>query len=297
MQLFSSHPNRSRLVVLACLGVFIMAPGLPAQSATSIPTTGVPAESTAASTQAAPSPQPSASPETPSPVEPVATDAATPNLTWKLMRGDSIALEARFGSVLWSGFAWPEGANGATVNTNGINGKNFLYPTIPILGVGGRFALGQYIRLTPSLDFVFDEYVYRADLDRAFRTQEMTGKAVGPLATVMGLLVSVPVWFDLPLTEHMVLSLAPGLAFYPRIAVAGLDGSDNIDKISTDLNKEAKWLYPQTGVAFNYALADWFSANVQIQVMYPIYHLWSTDGLPFYDSMMLVGTIGFDFFF
>jgi hypothetical protein len=228
----------------------------------------------------------------PAQVQPAPAASPVP-VAWKLMRDDAIALEARFGSVLWSGFAWPSGS----VATNGINGKNFLYPTIPILGVGVRIGLGQYMRLSPSIDFVFDEYVYRADLDRAFRTQEMTGKSVGPLATVMGIMVGVPLWFDLAVSDRAVFSLAPGVAFYPRFAISALDGSSNIDKITTDLNKDARWLYPQTGLAFHYALTDWFSAGVQIQVMYPIYHLWSSDGLPFYDAMMVTGTIGFDFFF
>ena len=210
----------------------------------------------------------------------------------KLMTDTGIGLEMRVGTILWSGLSWPKGS----ASTNGINGKNFLYPTLPTFGFGTRFSIDHNIRFCPSLDLIFDEYVYRADLDRAFRTQNMTGNAVGPLATVTGILISVPVWFDFVIEKSMIFSLSSGLAFYPRLALVALDNSTGIDKITENLNREAKWLYPETGIAFYYAINTWMAVGLQGQMMYPIYHFWSTDGLPFYDSMIFTGIVSFDFF-
>jgi hypothetical protein len=211
----------------------------------------------------------------------------------KLLSDNSVSVEMRIGSILWSGLAWPD----SSISTNGINGKNFLYPTIPIIGVGSRFGLTPNIRMTPSIDFIFDEYVYRADLDRSFRTQNMTGSAVGPVASVMGILISVPVWFDFPIEKNMVFSLSAGLALYPRLALVALDGSSGIEKITQSLNREAKWLYPETGIAFHYAVNPWLAVGLECQILYPIYQIWNSDKLPFYDTMMVISTFGFDFFF
>jgi hypothetical protein len=219
---------------------------------------------------------------------------------WKLMADDGFALEIRGGTVIWSGLDMPVYDSANPTGLNGINGANFLYPGFPVLGVGTRIGLGPLIRLSPSVDFLIDEYLYRPDYDRAFRTTPETGSAVvsgASLATVLGLLVSVPLWFDLPLTDRLLVSLAPGIAFYPRIAVLPLDNSTGIEKISENLNRDAKWLYPMTGVSISYALGEWFAAGLQVQVMYPIYHAWSTDGLPFHDGLMLTGILGFDLFF
>jgi hypothetical protein len=220
--------------------------------------------------------------------------------TLKLLADDGFALELRGGTVIWSGLDIPAYNPANPTGLNGINGANFLYPGFPILGMGVRIGMGPVIRLAPSLDLLVDEYLYRPDYDRAFRTNPETGSAVASgasLATVLGFLVSVPLWFDLPLTDRLVVSLAPGIAFYPRLAIMPIDNSTGIEKISENLNREAKWLYPQTGVAISYALGGWFAAGLQVQVMYPIYHAWSSDGLPFHDGLMVTGILAFDLFF
>ena len=216
---------------------------------------------------------------------------------WKLTSTDNVAIGLRVGSILWSGLSMPVSTTSKPVNINGINGKNFLYPLFPIFGIEVRIGLGQTIRLAPSIDLLVDEYVYRADLDRAFRTTHETGSVIGPLATVMGFLVSLPVWFDIPINDRLVLSLAPGIAAYPRVAIMALDKSSGMEKITEALNRETKWLYPETGIAIQYALGSWFTAGLQIQVLYPLYHAWASDGLPFEDGLMVIGTFSFDFYF
>ncbi len=220
----------------------------------------------------------------------------TQNGDKKLFSDTSFALEMRVGTILWSGVSMPTNADGTNPNVDGINGKNFLYPVMPILGIGARFNLAPNIHMTPALDLLFDEYVYRADLDRAFRTQNTTGNQVGPVATVAGFLVSLPVWFDFKITNYLLFSISPGLSFFPRIALIAIDGSTEINKITNALNREFSWLYPQTGLALDYAIGNTMSIGVQVQVQYPVYHLWSTNGLPFQDSLMINGTIGFDFY-
>lgn len=220
------------------------------------------------------------------------TPAVAP-VEFKLNKADSVSLGPRLGNVWWQCQTVPPG----TSVLNGIRGS-FVFngPTIPSIGIGSRIGIGPGLRFSPSLDFVFDEYVYRADLGRAFMTQNMTGSAVGPVATVMGIMVSLPLYFDIKLSERVSLGLAPGLVVYPRIALIAIDNSTGIEQISAALNANLGWLYPETAVSVSYALNPTTNIGFQLAVLYPLSHLFSNDGMGA-DGMMLTGYFGLDFYF
>lgn len=240
-------------------------------------------------TQALPS-QETASPP---PSEPELTKDTTPEpIIYKANQENPIALGPRIGNFIWQGQVYT-----GTANRNGIRG-NFIFngPTIPSIGFGTRFGITKLIRLAPSIDFTFDDYVYRADLGRAFQTQSMTGSGTGPVATVMGFLISIPVWFDLNISDRLVFSMAPGISIYPRIALIPIDNSSGIEAISAYLNRDLRWLYPQTGISIKYALDSNTSVGFEIQLLYPIWHLISGDGMSVFDGMIMTGFFGLDFY-
>ena len=204
----------------------------------------------------------------------------------------NFALGPRIGNFIWMGQV-----TNPLSNYNGIRG-NFIFngPTIPAIGFGVRIGFTKLIRLAPSIDFTFDDYVYRADLNKAFPTQSMTGNAVGPVATVIGFMISIPVWFDISLTERLILSLAPGICIYPRVAMLAVDNSTGIDAITNYLNGDLRWFYPQTGISIKYTFDQSTSVGLELQLLYPIWHLVAADNLSFFDGMILTGFFGLDFY-
>ena len=205
---------------------------------------------------------------------------------------NGIAIGPRIGGFFFQNQRVPSGVS----NINGIRG-NFIFngPTIPTIGFGTRISLNNFLRLAPSIDFTFDEYVYRPDLGQAFSTQSMTGSSIGPVATVMGFMISIPLWFDINLSNRVVLSLAPGIAIYPRIALIPIDNSSGIETISASLNADARWLYPQTGISIKYAIDPSTSVGFEIQVLYPLSHIGKNDNMGL-DGLIITGGFGFDLY-
>ena len=236
--------------------------------------------------------------ETPAPdnksandLKPVIDTPAEPPV-YKANLENSIAIGPRIGNFIWQGQVYTTAAN-----RNGIRG-NFIFngPTIPAIGFGTRFGISKLVRFAPSIDFIFDDYVYRSDLGRAFQTQSMTGSATGPVATVLGIMISAPFWFDFNITERLVFGIAPGLSIFPRIALLPIDNSTGIEAISAYLNGDLRWLYPQTGISIKYALDSTTSVGFELQLLYPIWHLISGDGMSIFDGMIMTGFFGLDFY-
>lgn len=213
-------------------------------------------------------------------------------IVYKSNLPNSIALGPRIGGFFFQDQEIPMNAS----STNGIRG-NFIFngPTIPTIGFGSRIGLSKLVRFAPSIDFIFDEYVYRSDIGRAFTTQSMTGSAVGPVATVMGLMISLPFWFDFYLSDRVILSVAPGIAIYPRIALIPIDNSTGIEIISASLNADLAWLYPQTGVSIKYALDSNTAVGFEVEVLYPLSHIGKNDNMGL-DGLIISGGFSFDLY-
>lgn len=208
--------------------------------------------------------------------------AIVANNPFKLMDPNNIGLEFRFGYI-WQGQSYPTSPTTEAPDVNGI--RSSVFATIG--GVGTRIGLGSFLRLEPAIEMTADQYVYKTNIGRAFPTQDMTGKSVGPVASVIGLLISVPVNFEFPVSDRIVWDVGPGLAFYPRLIGEVLDGSEGTEAITDYLNGDGRWLYPMVSTGFQFAIADWVSAGLRFRTFLPIWHAWDSEDLPFWDNLLI----------
>lgn len=214
---------------------------------------------------------------------PESTEPATPS------QNDTVQSPFKiFGS--WSfaylGQGYPTTADTDHPDVNGIRSSSLNH----LPGFGANIKLDNAVFLSPSIELLYDEYIYKTNLGMAFPTIiGMTGSdSGGPVGAVLGLLVSIPFDFLFPVSNQVTIELSPGVSFLPYIPVSVIEDKDSvgIDRIGEYLNKDLKWVYPSTAVQVSFKINSSLEAAGRLRVLYPIWHAWANDGLPFYDHMV-----------
>lgn len=200
-------------------------------------------------------------------------------------------LQARWGlSFLGQGTATNRNASHSV---NGISSSQIIHQ----IGIGAQLSFSQFLGIAPSIDLYLDEYIYLSDHQRAFPTQIQTGSSLGPLATVLAVGINLPWYMSLPIGDLVHFNLAAGPGIILRIPIIPLDGSDDITPIGDYTLGEGRWLnfYLETG--FSFRMAEWFGFSLAPRVILPIWHIWDSYDIPFYDHLLIGLGIGLEFYF
>jgi len=184
--------------------------------------------------------------------------------------------------LVWQGQSFQTSGASGSYSANGIEAN----PLFTSFAAGFRLKIGVHQYLDMGLTMYLDEYVYRADLQKAFPTQAETGKETGPLALVLGLMPAILYAGEIELSPKAVLGLGAGLAFNFRIPLMALDNSTGIDKIGDYLFGAFKVINPVFEVYSRFPAGNHVTFGPYLRAYLPIYRIWDGDNLPFWDTLL-----------
>jgi hypothetical protein len=117
-------------------------------------------------------------------------------------------------------------------------------------------------------------------------------------SSVFSLLVDVPAVYAIE-QNRMTWSFGAGLSILARygflesgvssdekITGEDLDAGEQVKAINKYFWNSGRWLYPTVQAGVKYRLETGWGAGVNFRLGVPIFNLWSTPSVPFYDSMM-----------
>ena len=84
------------------------------------------------------------------------------------------------------------------------------------------------------------------------------------------------------------------LAFLLRFPIVSSEIAKN-DKLSLlqYFFGKGRFFYPANDLYFTWNVYNKLALSFNTKIMYPLFHLWDGESLPFYDQLILIGTIGF----
>ncbi len=167
-------------------------------------------------------------------------------------------------------------------------------PLVVLPGAGVSFRLSDAVRFAPSLEFHLDEYAL-VNSGRAVPTQIEAGSAVGPIALVGGLMVATPWYFGFfPLPE---LELAAGVSptVFFRFPLFGIETSDTTS-IGNYLMGQGRFVFPEVRLYAGYRRSESVAFSAEARVLFPLFHVWTDEGVSLPDQLIVTGGIGMRIF-
>ena len=179
------------------------------------------------------------------------------------------------GGLIWIGNGEPDGAPSPLVNT---------------VGVAFPISFGGIFRLRPQLNLFGTYYGLTDDESRAVPVEIEYADSVWVLSALLEPIAE----FEFPLGDSFYLAAFAAPAFLFRIPTATWgDGTDERGAIMSYLYGNARFLYPEIGFQFTWAAFDSIHLGIRAKLLLPLFHLWDTEEVPFYDQMMFASSIVF----
>ncbi len=109
---------------------------------------------------------------------------------------------------------------------------------------------------------------------------------------VLASLVDARIGPEFIINERLKAGAGLGLALFIRLPIPLFD--DIKDDFAPLLGYfyGGRFAYPETEIYAAWKLHDKFEIKTSIRVLYPIFHLWDGENLPFIDQMLISGLIG-----
>lgn len=167
-------------------------------------------------------------------------------------------------------------------------------PVIVLPGLSFSFRLSDVVRFAPGLELSLDEYALVAS-GRAVPTQIETGSAVGPLAVVAGVAVSTPWYFGFFPVPELELAAAVSPTVYFRFPLLPIENTDPA-AIGAYLLGMGRFLYPELRLHIGYRRGPTVAFALEGRALFPIFHIWDEEDLPFWDQLILGGSLSIRFF-
>lgn len=90
------------------------------------------------------------------------------------------------------------------------------------------------------------------------------------------------------------LSVGPALIFHVPTVSWDLT-SQQISQITGYFYAKERFIYPETGAFLLWQVLPRIGLEFRVRSFFPIFHLWDGEGLPFYDQLMIDGSVGLRF--
>jgi len=165
-------------------------------------------------------------------------------------------------------------------------------PLIPFPGFALPIRISKHFLIEPSLEFY--KYFYEITTgDKAIPTQIETQNN----RQIWGLLVSPRFVFDFPISPRNSLGFFISPVFLFRIPGIAVDQATAPDSsvFTSYFYGAGRFFYPETSLRFTWRASDGVVLKINIRALYPIFHIWDEEDLPFYDQMLLSVGISFSF--
>ncbi|MGA2764891.1 MAG: hypothetical protein ABSG17_16200 [Spirochaetia bacterium] len=141
--------------------------------------------------------------------------------------------------------------------------------------------------LEPSIEFFGTYYEWTGA--RAVPTRYESG--IGFFT--IGSLLSLQAGMLYPVSKSLEMGGALGIDFYLRFPLelqnTAADTSDGLTYFYT----QGRFIYPETRFTTRWHVADGVTLAFTLRALYPLFHLWDGESLPFYDQLMAAFDIGF----
>ncbi len=100
--------------------------------------------------------------------------------------------------------------------------------------------------------------------------------------------------FEYSFNHSITAGLDIGLAFLLRFPIISSESSsENSSQILQYFFSNGRFFYPENNLYIIWNVFDNLALSFSLKFMYPIFHLWDTENLPFYDQFILSALIGF----
>lgn len=179
--------------------------------------------------------------------------------------------------------------NGFTTTERGVPVQGSqVSPFLMSTGYGLSFAYGTNMALETEAWAFVQEYAALAAHDKTVPTQIESGNAVGEIARLVTLVITVPWVYRLPWGGGGAWSfeVKAGLSLAWRIPIAGVDGSQVGP--ATTYFLAWRFIYPHVGLAAGYRLNERIDLVIAAGWDVPLYNLWdSGPPTPFLDETMV----------
>ena len=162
-------------------------------------------------------------------------------------------------------------------------------PILPYFGVSGSIDMGNNRKLTPSVLFTGNYYLWSDAEEKAIPAEIEYADSVWFLS----MLVDVPYTFRYQIKEKLFVSwlVSPVLALKIPLKTWG-DGENQRGDMLGWFYK-GRFIYLEAGSGLEWHYSETKSYGLELCVLYPVYHIW--EGSDFLDSMIV--RLGFIFSF
>lgn len=141
--------------------------------------------------------------------------------------------------------------------------------------------------LEPSIEFFGTYYEWTGA--RAVPTRYESG--IGFFT--VGSLLSLQAGMLYPVSKSLEMGGALGIDFYLRFPLEFQNTAADTGDGLTYFYTQGRFIYPETRFTTRWHVADGVTLAFTLRALYPLFHLWDGENLPFYDQLMAAFDIGF----
>ena len=179
--------------------------------------------------------------------------------------------------------------NGFTRTQRGVQVQGSQVSPIHMsIGYGLSFAYGTNTALETEAWIFVQDYAALTAHDKTVPTQIESGNAIGEIARLVTLVITVPWVYRFSWGSNDVWSFdaKAGLSFAWRIPIAGVDGSQVGPAAAYFI--AGRFIYPHIGLAAGYRLNERIDLVIATGWDVPLYNLWDSGPVtPFLDETMV----------
>lgn len=163
-------------------------------------------------------------------------------------------------------------------------------PVLNVWGVSLPLSISSSFVLVPEIDFFGTQYQLYGS--RAIPTEIEYRSSVW----LLDVLVDPAVRYQIRLSKSLTWGLELSPAFIFHIPTVSWDlSSQQIGQITGYFYSRGRFFYPEVGTSLLYQLLPNIGLEFRVRSFFPIFHLWDGEGLPFFDQLMIDGSIGLRF--
>jgi hypothetical protein len=142
----------------------------------------------------------------------------------------------------------------------------------------------------PSIEFLGTYYEWVSDpYDRAVPATYESGNGFFTIGSLVGLQAGMMY----PVATGLEMGGALGIDFLLRFPFEFQNTSADTGDGMAYFYSKGRFIFPETRFITRWRVTDGVSLVFTLRGMYPLFHLWDGEGLPFYDQLLVAADLGF----
>lgn len=159
-------------------------------------------------------------------------------------------------------------------------------PVVQTLGASLLVQTGGPLFFEPSIDFFGSYYVWNTTVNRAVPSPYENAESFLTIGSLIGLQAGMV----FPVAKDLEMGGAVGIDFLIRFPLEFPTGTgDGL----TYFYSEGRFVFPETRFITRWDVTDGVTLVFTLRGMYPLFHLWDGESLPFYDQLLAAFNLGF----